>query len=106
MKRRKTNKSQFTDSSNVITNNIVASLNNWGKLVHILKKIRDTEIVMGEAYIYFKVYYFENLSIDDRNELFVSISSLPCDTSYHFLGITEYLDNKEMCFVFKKVENN
>ena len=95
-------KSEARKSSAFITYDTMMSLNNWTKLVDVMKKIRGTDIVENDDYVYFKVYYTEGLTVEDKNEIFVSISSLPCSKNQAFLGVTEYNDNKEMCFVFRK----
>ena len=78
------------------------SLNNWSKLIDIMKKISSTELVENDEYFYFKIFYENSLTIEDKNEIFVSISSLPLSEDHVFLGVKEYLENHEMCFVFKK----
>lgn len=78
------------------------SLNNWSKLINVMKRVSSTEIVENDEYIYFKIYYEDGLSTEDKNEIFVSISSLPLNNEHMFLGVKEYIENNEMCFVFKK----
>ena len=85
------------------TYDTMVSLNNWTKLIDVMRKVTGTEIVESKDYIYFKVYYIE-LSVEDKNEIFVSVSSLPCDQNHEFLGVTEYTENHEMCFVFKRIK--
>lgn len=80
----------------------IDSLKNWSKLVNVMKKISSTDIVEDEDYYYFKVYYTGNFTVDDKNETFVSVSYLPLSKEHIFLGVKEYLENNEMCFVFKK----
>lgn len=99
---RKKAKAETKTFSIFATHDTMVSLNNWTKLVDIMKKITGTNIVENEDYVYFKVYYTEGLTVEDKNEIFVSVSSLPCSKKHEFLGVTEYNDNKEMCFVFRK----
>lgn len=77
-------------------------LNNWTKLVEIMKKISSTDLVENDNHLYFKIYYKDNLTVEDKNEIFVSISSLPLNNDHVFLGVGEYLENHEMCFFFKR----
>ena len=77
-------------------------LDNWAKLIPVMKKLDRTDKVEDTEYIYFKVYYIDFLSVEDKNEIFISISSLPLNKGTTFLGVREYLENHEMCFVFKK----
>lgn len=77
-------------------------LDNWSKLINIMKKVEKADMVEDDDYIYFKIYYTGNLPVEDKNEIFVSISSLPFNDDISFLGVREYLENHEMCFVFRK----
>ena len=99
---RKGIKREVKEHSIFATFDTMVSLNNWTKLIDVMKKVSGTDIVENDDYVYFKVYYTEGMSVEDKNEIFVSISSLPCDKKHEFLGVTEYNDNKEMCFVFRK----
>ena len=78
------------------------SLNNWSRLVDVMKRVLSTDLVENDGYLYFKVYYGDNFSTEDRNEVFASISSLPLSENHTFFGVREYLENHEMCFVFEK----
>lgn len=94
-------KTDGTSTMNVICDTMY-SLRNWSKLVNVMKKITSTNTVEDDDYVYFKVYYEGNFTLEDRNETFASVSSLPLNKNHIFLGVKEYMDNSEMCFVFKK----
>lgn len=98
----KMNRKKERIAANHRSHDIMESLNSWSSLVDVLKRVASTEIVEFENYIYFKVYYTDSFTTTDRNEVFVSISSFPPDENYTFLGVREYLENHEMCFVFKR----
>ena len=95
-------KKEVKEYSVFATYNTRISLDNWAKMVYVMKRISSTSIVEDDDYFYFKVYYDGSLTVEDKNEIFVSISSLPVDKGCMFLGVREYLENHEMCFVFKK----
>ena len=101
---RKKVKGEVKEHSVFATYDTMVSLDNWTKLIDVMKKITGTDVVENDDYVYFKVYYTEGMSVEDKNEVFVSISSLPYDKKHEFLGVTEYNDNKEMCFVFRKMK--
>jgi len=61
--------------------------------------ITGYDISYFEDYMYVKIYY-TTITISQRNELFLEISEI--ETEYSFLGVREYYENHEMCFVFRK----
>ena len=61
--------------------------------------ITDYNISYYEDYMYIKVYYTQ-MSIPQKNDLYLEIAAL--DTDWSFLGVREYYENHEMCFVFRK----
>lgn len=61
--------------------------------------ITGYDISYFEDYMYIKIYY-TTMTIPQKNDLFLEISEI--ETEYSFLGVREYYENHEMCFVFRK----
>lgn len=61
--------------------------------------IKSYAISYYKEYMYVKIYYIE-MTVPQKNDLFIEISEL--ETDWTFLGVQEYYENHEMCFVFRK----
>ena len=61
--------------------------------------IANYNISYFEDYMYIKIYY-TTMTTSQKNDLFSEISEI--ETTYSFLGVREYCENHEMCFVFRR----
>lgn len=61
--------------------------------------ITSYDVSYFEDYMYIKIYY-TIMTVSQKNDLFLEISEI--ETEYSFLGVREYYENHEMCFVFRK----
>lgn len=76
-------------------------------IIEVIKTWKETapeyitsyETGTWEDFIYVKIFYTKMTS-EQKNDLYVEISNLSCLET--FRGVREYIDNNEMCFVFKK----